>query len=298
MQNYSYPIYITELNKFNIYFFFFKIKRNSLIKLNLTQVLIVSKTILLLPGIWAILDRFLAIFSPFITIISHSIATGFEFQSILVILNPTDTLFQYWNSAQKSIIFTWPNSKNSERCKVAQVLTSKPASLWSSLDLVSLDAAAAGERQRMINVLDCWPRIHRGNESTNGLVIGVMISRRFGFSSFVGQQEERGFIIKKLSHNKLIFRLIKPVTCLYLFHHLCRTQCLAVNCRRRIRLRELPHRPEESDKREWSRRRGSCYVYLSSWPLKLRLLTPFFVKKKKKKKSNFDNKMFYHLLLK
>lgn len=37
------------------------------------------------PGIGAILDRFLAIFPPFISIISHAIAPALDFQSILVL---------------------------------------------------------------------------------------------------------------------------------------------------------------------------------------------------------------------
>lgn len=37
------------------------------------------------PWIWAILDGFLPILPPFITIISHPIAAAFNFQGILVL---------------------------------------------------------------------------------------------------------------------------------------------------------------------------------------------------------------------
>lgn len=53
-----------------------------------------------LPRIWAILNGFLSILSPLISIITHPIAKAFDFQGILI-LNLTQTPFQYGNSEIK-----------------------------------------------------------------------------------------------------------------------------------------------------------------------------------------------------
>lgn len=53
-----------------------------------------------LPRIWAILNGFLSILSPLISIITHHVAKAFDFQGILI-LNLTQTPFQYGNSEMK-----------------------------------------------------------------------------------------------------------------------------------------------------------------------------------------------------
>jgi len=56
-----------------------------------------------LPRIWAILNGFLSILPPLISIISHSIAIAFDFEGILI-LNLTQTLLQYGNSEKETRI--------------------------------------------------------------------------------------------------------------------------------------------------------------------------------------------------
>lgn len=50
-----------------------------------------------LPRIWAILNGFLPILPPLISIIAHPISKAFDFQGVLI-LNLTQTPFQYGNS--------------------------------------------------------------------------------------------------------------------------------------------------------------------------------------------------------